>query len=129
MRKRSPYKAKNSKIDLVLGKLDQVFEKLNDHDQRFDGIDQRLNGHDEEFESINKKLERMIEKSIDHDLKLANTVTKTDFKIFEHRVFDLLDQGAEQLDRLDKEQACMKEGLARVEHDVIKIKRHLQLVA
>ncbi len=83
---------------------DQIIQKLQKHDERFDAVDERLD-----------KLTLTV---IEHGERLEQTVTKKEFNEFRREQSDANDQIITMLKRLDEERYATIVWLRRVEKEV-----------
>lgn len=65
---------------LITPQLDDIYNKLEEHDKRFEKIDKKLSGHDEKFASHEEKLEE-LQMTIDRvEMKLDGEVRRDDLQ-------------------------------------------------
>ena len=93
-------------------------KRFDEHDKRFDGIDQRLDGHDKRFDQIDKQIDFLAKKSLEHDEHFerieANMATKADMQ----SISGTLDKLVKMYEKKDQENTLLAHGLKGVEDRV-----------
>lgn len=72
--------------------------------------------------------DKIIQKLLDIEEKISHLASNERIDKFEAHVLDILDKQTIILQRLDQEHLFTLERIKRIEEDVEKLKKHLQLV-
>ena len=73
------------KVAQIITIQQQILERLDGHDERFDEIDRRLDGHDERFDGIDRRLDGI-------DGRLGNLESRTDsIETIQQKILETLD--------------------------------------
>jgi predicted nucleic acid-binding Zn-ribbon protein len=113
----------NSSGKILLGVISQIampenkiFEKLLEHDNRFDALEKRFDAHEKRFDAHDKRFDA-LEKRFD-TLEQEMSEMRNEYLVGQDRIIKILE-------RLDQERVFTTEWIRRIEGELAKVKTHL----
>ena len=111
--------------------MQEIYQKLQEHDRRFDEHDKRFDAIDKRFDKIEGQLDLVATKVFEHDgrldrieQRLENTATKDDVS----KVMSVLDKLVKMYETHTQEVTLLSQDLRRVEDKVEEHDRDIKIM-